>query len=110
VKLQPDRKPVPAVVQAAQELGAVITMTRDEAEAVTTSDGKTYGGLTTSDLKGREHGINQAMKKPGVTEKALAEGTRKLQAIGIILAAREKDLEVIVNEVDDEYARQAENE
>lgn len=72
-------------------------MTLAEAMSEKTSEGKTYGSLSTDDLKSREHGINAAMKKPGVTEKALAEGRRKLQAISVILAARASKNDDIVD-------------
>jgi hypothetical protein len=80
---------VEKVTQPEIKTTAPVIMTREEAFSVETSDGREYGMLTTDDLRGREIGINKALKKDGVSEKAKADGMRKLQAIGIILADRE---------------------
>jgi hypothetical protein len=101
-KQQPQRQPEPASVTAARELGGVVVdappMTYEEACAVENSKGQRYGDIDTATLEGMVHGINIGIKKPGAD---IATYQMKLQAIGVILAARA---------VDDEAARQAENE
>lgn len=96
------RQPEPAAVTAARELGGVVVdappMTYEEACAVENSKGQRYGDIDTATLEGMVHGINIGIKKPGAD---VATYTKKLQAIGIILAARENDAEA---------ARAAENE
>lgn len=92
----------PAAVTAARELGGVVVdappMTYEEACAVENSKGQRYGDIDTATLEGMVHGINIGIKKPGAD---VATYTKKLKAIGIILAARENDAEA---------ARAAENE
>ena len=91
---QPSHPEIPdsSLVEAAQELGGVVktTMSLETAENMKDSKGKRYGDMTNDDLSGYSIGIGKLLAKNGLTSEKHDEYQMKLDAIGIILASRNK--------------------
>ena len=91
---QPSHPEIPdsSLVEAAQELGGVVktTMSLETAENMKDSKGKRYGDMTNDDLSGYSIGIGKLLAKNGLTPEKHDEYQMKLDAIGIILANRNK--------------------
>lgn len=66
-------------------------MTYEQACDVTGSDGKRYGNCTDAELKGKQIGINKALKKSDVDARKQSEYQNKLEAIQILLAVPEPE-------------------
>lgn len=83
-------KPEPSLVDTAKELGGTVknTLTVETAEAVTNSDGLRYGDIDSDTLSNMTIGIGKAMKKPGTKPEKLDEYQMKMDAIQVILEAR----------------------
>jgi len=83
-------KPEPSLVDTAKELGGTVknTLTVETAEAVTSSDGVRYGDIDSDTLSNMTIGIGKAMKKPSTTPEKLDEYQMKMDAIQVILEAR----------------------
>ena len=88
-KQQPANQPK-SLVQEAVELGGTVknTLTVETAEAVTNSDGLRYGDIDSDTLSNMTIGIGKAMKKPTTTPEKLDEYQMKMDAIQVILEAR----------------------
>ena len=82
--------PEPSLVQEAVALGGTVknTLTVETAEAVTNSDGLRYGDIDSDTLSNMTIGIGKAMKKPTTTPDKLDEYQMKMDAIQVILEAR----------------------
>ena len=91
-KFNHPENPDSSLVEAAQELGGVVkaTMTLETAENMKDSKGKRYGDMTNDDLSGYSIGIGKLLAKNGLTSEKHDEYQMKLDAIGIILASRNK--------------------
>jgi len=91
---QPSHPEIPdsSLVEVAQELGGVVktTMSLETAENMKDSKGKRYGDMTNDDLSGYSIGIGKLLAKNGLTPEKHDEYQMKLDAIGIILASRNK--------------------
>jgi len=84
--------PDSSLVEAAQELGGVVktTMSLETAENMKDSKGKRYGDMTNDDLSGYSIGIGKLLAKNGLTPEKHDEYQMKLDAIKVILEARNK--------------------
>ena len=91
---EPSHPEIPdsSLVEVAQELGGVVktTMSLETAENMKDSKGKRYGDMTNDDLSGYSIGIGKLLAKNGLTPEKYDEYQMKLDAIGIILASRNK--------------------
>lgn len=66
-------------------------MTRAEAESIINSKGERYGDLESAVLENMVHGLNKGLKKEGLSLTDKETYQRKLQAIEIILQARDAE-------------------
>lgn len=90
----PDPEPVPDVPvvevekPAEQQVEPTPKMTLETALEITNSKGVKYGELTSGDLSKMTIGIDQALKKDGLTTEARETYEQKLDAIRLILTSR----------------------
>jgi hypothetical protein len=91
---EPNHPAVPdsSLVDQVVELGGKIksSMSLETAENMVDSKGKRYGDMTNDDLSGYSIGIGKLLAKNGLTPEKHDEYQMKLDAIGIILASRNK--------------------
>ena len=64
-------------------------MTLDEACMITNSEGEFYGQLNNEKLAAMTIGINRGLKKPDLTDEQRETYLTKLEAIKVILQARD---------------------
>ena len=74
--------------KAIEDTGPESIMTVDRACAMTNAGGVRYDDLTSTELSHRSGGINTGLKKPDLTPEKRKEYEDKLQAIKVILQAR----------------------
>ena len=86
-------KPDTSLVDQTVELGGKVksTMALETAEKMVDSKGRRYGDMTNEDLSGYSIGIGKLLAKNGLTAEKHDEYQMKLDAIGIILASRNKE-------------------
>ena len=92
VEVQPVRQVTPPPTPAAHTPAPAPEpqpMSLETAENVTNSKGQRYGDMDTSALSYMVNGINQGLKKTGITMEDRDELNMKLDAIKVILASRQ---------------------
>jgi hypothetical protein len=77
------------VSEAIEDAGPEAIMTIDEACQITNSDGEFYGQLNSEKLSLMVIGINKGLKKPDLTDEQRETYQMKLDAIKVILQARD---------------------
>ncbi len=87
-----DDEPEPTIEDIAAELGATVknTLTLETAENMKDSKGKRYGDMDNKALSGYSIGISKLLADNGLTPEKHDEYQMKLDAIGVILASRNK--------------------